>query len=37
MLDWELIHDRLVAALRDAIAHPAGRAATDSNYRFLPD
>jgi hypothetical protein len=22
-LDWELIHDRLVAALRDAIASPA--------------
>jgi glycosyltransferase involved in cell wall biosynthesis len=37
MLDWELIHDRLVAALRDAIAHPAGLATTDSNYGFLPD
>ena len=37
MLDWELIHDRLVAALRDAIAHPDSPAATEANYRFLPD
>jgi glycosyltransferase involved in cell wall biosynthesis len=37
MLDWDLIHDRLVAALRDAIAHPASPAADESNYRFLPD
>jgi glycosyltransferase involved in cell wall biosynthesis len=37
MLDWDLIHDRLVAALRDAIAHPASPAANESTYRFLPD
>ncbi len=37
MLDWELIHDRLVAALRDAIAHPASVAANEAAYRFLPD
>ena len=37
MLDWDLIHDRLVAALRDAIAHPASPAADEANYRFLPD
>lgn len=37
MLDWELIHDRLVAALRDAIASPASPAANESSYRYLPD
>jgi glycosyltransferase involved in cell wall biosynthesis len=36
-LDWEIIHDRLVAALRDAIARPVGPAADESIYRFLPD
>ncbi len=37
MLDWELIHDRLVAALRDAIASPVNPAANESTYRFQPD
>ena len=37
MLDWDLIHDRLVAALRDAIASPVSPAANESTYRFLPD
>ena len=36
-LDWELIHDRLVVALRDAIASPALPATHESIYRFLPD
>jgi glycosyltransferase involved in cell wall biosynthesis len=36
-LDWELIHDRLVAALHDAIADPVSRAAADPNYQFVPD
>ena len=36
-LDWERIHDRLVNALREAIALPAMAAANESIYRFLPD
>lgn len=36
-LDWERIHDRLVAALRDAIAQPAMAAANASMYGILPD
>ena len=37
-LDWERIHDRLVAALREAIAQPAVPAAkSESVYGFLPD
>ena len=36
-LDWDLIHDRLVAALRDAIALPAIAAASESAYHFVPD
>lgn len=36
-LDWERIHEQLVAALRDAIARPASAAANESLFRFLPD
>ena len=37
-LDWERIHDRLVAALREAIAQPAVPAAKDEPaYGFLAD
>jgi len=36
-LDWEHIHDRLVAALREAIARPAMAAANESIYGFVPD
>jgi hypothetical protein len=36
-LDWERIHDRLVDALREAIAPPAIQMAHESIYRFLPD
>ncbi|MCX7156724.1 MAG: glycosyltransferase family 1 protein [Rhodocyclales bacterium] len=36
-LDWERIHDRLVNALREAIALPAMAAANESIYRFTPD
>lgn len=34
-LDWEQIHDRLVAALHDAITRPAVPALKDSNLHFL--
>lgn len=36
-LDWERIHDRLVAVLREAIARPAMAAANESIYGFVPD
>ncbi|MDP2823723.1 MAG: glycosyltransferase family 1 protein [Sulfuritalea sp.] len=36
-LDWERIHEQLLAALREAIARPAVPAANESIYRFLPD
>ena len=36
-LDWERIHEQLVAALREAIARPAVPAGNESIYRFLPD
>ena len=36
-LDWERIHEQLVAALRDAIAQPVLPAASESIYRALPD
>jgi len=37
-LDWERIHDRLVAALREAIAPPVVPATNnESAFRFLPD
>ena len=36
-LDWEHIHEQLVAALRDAIARPALPPAGEAMYRFLAD
>jgi glycosyltransferase involved in cell wall biosynthesis len=36
-LDWERIHEQLVAALHEAIARPAVPAANEAIYRFLPD
>ncbi len=36
-LDWEHIHDQLVAALRDAIARPALPPADEAVYGFLAD
>jgi glycosyltransferase involved in cell wall biosynthesis len=36
-LDWETIHDQLVAALREAIAQPAPPLAAAPRYRFLAD
>ena len=36
-LDWERIHDSLVAALQDAIAGPAITPANEPAYRFLPE
>ncbi len=36
-LDWEGIHDQLVAALRDAIAQPPAPAANDPAYHVLFD
>jgi glycosyltransferase involved in cell wall biosynthesis len=35
--DWERIHDRLLAALREAIGQSAPVATQRSAYRFLPD
>ena len=36
-LDWERIHDRLVAALREAITLPAVPTLDAATFRFLPD
>jgi glycosyltransferase involved in cell wall biosynthesis len=36
-LDWERIHEQLVAALREAIARPAIQASANSNFAFVPD
>jgi len=36
-LDWEYIHEQLVAALRDAIDRPAPPAARQSIFSFRPD
>ena len=36
-LDWERIHEQLVAALRDAIARPALPPEGEAIYRFLAD
>ena len=36
-LDWEHIHEQLVAALRDAIARPALPPEGEAVYRFLAD
>jgi glycosyltransferase involved in cell wall biosynthesis len=36
-LDWEHIHEQLVAALRDAIARPALPPEGEAMYRFLAD
>jgi glycosyltransferase involved in cell wall biosynthesis len=34
--DWDRIHDRLVAVLREAIGQPAPMATAQSTFRFLP-
>jgi glycosyltransferase involved in cell wall biosynthesis len=36
-LDWERIHEQLVAALREAVARPTAPALDDSSFRFAPD
>jgi glycosyltransferase involved in cell wall biosynthesis len=36
-LDWERIHEQLVAALREAIASPAIPTPDPSTFRFVPD
>ena len=36
-LDWEHIHEQLVATLRDAIARPALPPEGEAIYRFLAD
>lgn len=37
VFDWERIHDRLEATLRDAINRPQELAANDPTFHFMPD